>query len=272
MERERGYNIIELLIAMAGSTVVLGVVAHLLFSQVRQAAKFRDATMLNSVQLEIQRALLNPQACVANFPNSFRIDETRFAQSNYQITLDRLVADGSGADVIIRPGESLLGLSPDLRADRIVATSFKKIGANRIKFDLNIPVSDSLGNKVGEIRVLRIRVSTDPASLNTAQVVVNCGFVNLPPRVCRVVRRTSPNTDLVQAACDANEILTGGGGECLTPSGDTIQAPYPPANTIGYLYLSRPVTIGATIGWEADCFNETTNAVRARAYAYCCNR
>lgn len=218
----------------------------------------QDRVEVNQIQIEIQRAIMDPATCLENFKAPFTIDDTRLSDPAYRVSVPRLVENAAAPRVIVNPGQPLKPSAPLLIVNRIDGANFVRVSPNVYRFDLKLEVERN-GVLLPQMNIPRIRLSTDPASPLNAKVPILCGSGAAAGALnCRVVEVTSADTRRASALCDPGERLLNGGAECLAPAD-------------GFLRISRPVSSGGRMGWEGDCVHETNNVARVKVYASCCS-
>ncbi len=249
LHSEKGFSILETLVSTGMGFLILMIAAYLIIKQSEELNHLRDRIDVNNVQLEVQRTLMDPAACLAGFKPPFVIDETKVEAPSYSISMTHVLN--------VRVGSPLRADSPHITVARIDAAGFTRLSANSYRFDLKIFVNSTDGTSILPITIPRLRVATHANSPANGKTVQSCHPDSSPvtgPGNCRRIE----SADFGPALCQAGERVLSGGGTCLFD--------VEPA----YLRATRPVTVNGRPGWEVDCATEKARPVKAKAYAYCC--
>lgn len=274
MKTQDGSTLIELAFGAGFALMTLLLAFHLISQQVAELQNLKNGIEINSSQVEIQRALMDPAVCASNFRAPFAIDETRLSDPSYSLPLMEITEDTAGARSLVRQGTPLNPSATHITVTQIRIADIVRIASNSFRFILNVQLAAQDGRPMVPIRVPRLHVSTDPLSPINAKRPISCsssgtGGGGAGAGGCVLVQQDSPGINRVDALCDDGFALASGGAECLTPGGNS-WTPMTPFNIFGYVRISAPIQSGGRWGWQADCFNDVNNVVRSRAYAYCC--
>lgn len=269
-----GFGLSDLLISLSVGMIlcISFLTAH--SHQVNQRTRIRSDLDLMSVRRDLRTSLSHTPTCLRNFAQpSFRINETQIGMTGYDIRLPKIVEATDPENTLAEAGLPLQDL-PGLQVETIRALNISKLSANRFRFDLSLGLKNADGT-MRSILLSGFRVSTDPASPPNAKAPISCGdSAPTVGRNCRIVRTMGTLNVEAIAYCAADEVVVGGGGNCLTgdaqewPSDGSLNDTHIASMITSHAYLKGP-----TQGWYVDCFNINagfSDFAKSLAFANCC--